>query len=377
LLKVYEINDFDEFASLRNKWNKVLSDSKDDSPLLTWEKMAASVLYFEKKQKLRILCVKEDKKIVAIAPLRQSRIAFKGSFGYEIIEPIAYGNTDYSSFILSDKPFKSLYLLLTYLGSKNDWDYLYIHDIPEKSIMLDLLLKNKRLFPRIKIENGIICPYITIPTSMEAFFKSLSANFRKNLRKSLRKLEHDHGKVEFKEYNEIDSLDNSLDIFFNLHQKRWILKGYSGNFSEQKQRNIFRSTAKLFSKKNWLGLYFLTIDNKPLAAKYCLNYKQKLYGNLSGWDPEYYRYSIGNLLMMKILEKCVQEKIKEYDFMQGDEMYKFKWTKKYRRNSNIVFINSKVTSQIINKVREISERMKILNSLGRVLGRKPTPLPAR
>ena len=376
MLKIHEINEFDEFAKLENKWNTVLGESKDDSPLLTWEKMAASVMFFNKHQKLRILYVTDNNNIIGIAPLRQSQITLRGPFGYSVLEPIAYGNTDYSSFILSKKTHKCLQIIFTYLYSKNDWNYLYINDVPEKSTLLDLLLKNRTLFPRFKVEKGIRCPYITIPSTMEELFQNLSANFRKNLRKSLRKLEKYHGKVELKNYYEIGSLEDTIKIFFNLHQKRWISKGDSGNFSSQEQRDIYLSTAKLLAKKNWFALYFLTVNNKPIAAKYCLKYKQVIYGNLAGLDPSYSTYSVGNLLMFKILERCIENKTKEYDFMQGEESYKYKWTKNYCRTYNLEFVNSTFNSQLIRLLRVTTQKMKILNLLGRAAGRQ-TSLPAR
>lgn len=40
-----------------------------------------------------------------------------------------------------------------------------------------------------------------------------------------------------------------------------------------------------------------------------------------------------------------------YDFMQGEESYKSKWTKNYRRNSNLEFVNSNFPSQMNKIVR--------------------------
>ena len=88
-----------------------------------------------------------------------------------------------------------------------------------------------------------------------------------------------------------------------------------------------------------------------------------MYGRLSGFDPVYSIYSIGNLLMLKVLEKCIKLGIKEYDFMQGNEAYKSDWTKNYRRNLNIKFVNRRSSSRIINLgIRTIkqSSLLKIL-----------------
>jgi hypothetical protein len=350
---------------MRDSWNTVLSRSADDSPFLTWEKMAASIKYLEKNQMLRILYVTDENKIVAIAPLRQLRSAFNECFGYNVIEPLAHGDTDYSGLILTERPTECLKTILTYLYDKDDWDFLNIYDIPETSNIFDLLENNKHLFPKFEKEQGIICPYIPIPNSIKGIKGSLSYNFRKNLRKSLMKLERDHGKVELREYCELGSLEDTVRLFFNLHQKRWTFKGEPGGFARQKPRDVYLQTAKLFAEKDWFALYFLMVNGEPVAAKYCLKYKHKLYGNLGGWDPDYSAYSVGHLIMEKILQKCIQENITEYDFLQGDESYKFKWSRTYRRNLNLRFVNRKFSSQLIKLGMEAAKRTKLDNLLTR------------
>ena len=315
---------------------------------------------------LRILCITSDDKIVAIAPLRQQNHAVKGLFHYRVIEPLDYETaTDYTGLIIAEKEIQCLQLFFTYLYNQNDWDCISFNDIPQTSMIIDLLQKNKNLFPNLKITQGAICPYMPLPNSMDSFTKGLSRNLRKNLRKSLRNLEKDFGKVELKEYSELDSLENTMQLFFDLHQKRWISKGGPGAFSSQKIRNIFMDRAILFAEKGWLGLYFLTVNDTPVAARYTLKYDQKVYGCLSGLDPAYSSYRVGNIALLKLIEKCIAQGIKEYDFMKGDESYKSDWTKTYRRNSNLELINQSFTSRITMLGMKTARKSKIASLLAK------------
>ena len=248
---------------------------------------------------------------------------------------------------MTENPIESLQLFLTYLHRQNNWDYFYINDIPERSGLIDLLINNRHAFPKVEITQGEICPYIKIPDSMENFLKNIKGHFKKNLRRSLRNIEKDHGKVELKAYNELGSLESTMQIFFDLHQKIWKTRANPGAFSSQKNRDIFMDRAKLFAEKGWLALNFLTVNDIPVAASYSLKYKQRICNCLNGFEPEYSSYSIGNLLHMKVIEKCIKNDFKEYDFMKGDESYKFSWTNTYRRNSNLKSVNRRLTSKMI------------------------------
>jgi CelD/BcsL family acetyltransferase involved in cellulose biosynthesis len=366
VLEVDEISDADGFFGLRNDWNTVLERCIDNSVFLTWECMVNSVKYLEKGRRLRILCIEDRGKIIAIAPLAQSRYSLGGWLGYEVIEPLAYWHNDYNGLILAERAQECLSLFLNYLYEQNDWDFIYLYHIPETSMIFDILPKVKREF-RFETRKGAICPYLTVPDSMSLLMNGLSAKFRKNLRRSLKRLEQDYGRVELKEYNELGSLEETMQVFFNLHQKRWIGKGKVGAFADREKREVSLNSARLLAEKNWLALYFLTVNDKPIAAQYCFEYYQKTHYGLGGFDPAFSSYSIGNLMIMKVLERCIEKKIKEYDFMRGDESYKFTWSKEYRRNLNTKFVSNKLSSRLYDLGINTMKRAKLTRVLDRFL----------
>lgn len=323
-----------------------------------------TVKHLEKGKRLRILCIEDCGKIIAIAPLAQWRYVLGSWLGYEVIEPLAYWHSDYTGLILAERAQECLNLFLNYLYEQKDWDFFYLYNVPETSIIFDLLPKVERAF-KFETRNGAICPYLTIPDSMPSLVNGLSAKLRKNLRRSLKSLEANYGRVELKRYDELGSLEEAMQVFFSLHQKRWISKGKSGAFGNQGNRELSLSSARLLAERNWLALYFLTVNGKPIAAQYCLEYNQKMHYGLGGFDPAYSSYSVGNLMIMKVLERCIEKKIKEYDFMRGQELYKFSWSEKYRRNLDTKFVSKKLTSRFYNFGIDTAKRMRLMKVLDR------------
>ncbi len=114
--------------------------------------------------------------------------------------------------------------------------------------------------------------------------------------------------MELKHYSELGSLDEAMEIFFNLHQKRWIRKGEPGIFGKKKTQEITMQTIKFFAERNWLRLHFLTVNNRPVVTSLDLEYGGKMYGHLCGFDPDFAKYSVGNLLLLKILKQCIIKK---------------------------------------------------------------------
>jgi CelD/BcsL family acetyltransferase involved in cellulose biosynthesis/Fe-S-cluster containining protein len=347
MVEVKEIEDKSHFYAIRNLWENMLRRSPENSIFLTWEKTAPSVIHLGDKSSLRILFAAEDNKIVGIAPFKKTRKSLVGHLSYNIVEPVTNGNTDYTGIVITEQDEKCLSLFLSYLFALKDWDVFFLPDLPQWSPTLRLLGSVCRDLPRFRVIEGEICPYITIPESKEKLIASLNPKFRRELRRRLSKLRREHGRVKLEHYCELGSLESGINLLFELHQKRWTRKGEPGTFASQNKRNIVMDTAKLFAQRNWLRLYFLTVDGKPVAAEYSLEYGGRMYGHLCGFDPDYSKYSVGNLLLWKVLEICVEKGISEYDFMQGDEPYKSDWTAKHRQNMTVSFVNNKLSSKLI------------------------------
>lgn len=357
-LTISEIKTKRQFYEMKSSWDQALNKSLENNIFLTWEKMAPSVNFLEKESSLKILCATECNEIVGIAPFRITQRRLMGLFNLRIIEPLTNGETDYTGLIITEKANQCLKAFLTYLFSQKDWDFLCLPDIPQASQTF-CLMKNSKGIPNFVTEKGYICPYVAVPESKEKLLASIDPKLRKKLRKSLRKLESEQGKVELKHYREIGSLERAMEILVKLHQKRWNNKGTPGRFANEKSLRITLQTAKYFAEKDWLRLYFLTVKDKVVAVELNLEYGKKMYCHIKGFDPEYYKYRVGSLLTWKVLEECVEKGIVEYDLMQGDESYKYEWTHKQRQNITVRWVNKKLTSNLVDSSLKVLSAAKI------------------
>ena len=311
--------------------------------------MAPSVKHLGNNSTLKILCAVEQEKILGIAPLRKTRRQILGTnFGYEAIEPLTYRHSDYTGIITTKRKSECIKLFLNHLYSQKDWDIMYLNDIPDSSSALKQLLNVHTQIPDFTIKKGMKCFYIKIPKSTEELWNGLSANFRASLRKSMRRLQRDIGDIDLVEYEKIMNLEQAMKLFFDMHQKRLNYLGKAGAFKTQIFRDIYMDLAKLMDEKNWLRLYFLTVNNKPVSTAFTYEYGSRIFGQLVGFYPEFSKYGVGNITIFKLLEECISKRIKELDFLQGDDKYKSKWTKNYRNTVDITFVNKKKSSKIIN-----------------------------
>jgi len=329
-MKITEVNNPDDFLTLRDSWQGVLQRC-DLSIFSTWDYLSTWWKYFGKDATLRVLIAQENGEILSIAPLifLKHKISHLGSI--HKIQFLGHGS-DYADFILPKSNTKCLKLFLDKLLQFSDWDILELEGINEESTTAKALLDiQSYTTPKFELNDWSSCYYLCLSDSLRNFKKGLSRNMKKNLDKRMRRLTNKY-KVEFKTQNDFKSVRVAMETFFNLHEKRWKSKGEPGVFAIKENRDFQIRLAETFNEKGWLALYFLTVDDEPISVAYTFDYNLKKYGCLTGFDPEFKQFGVGNLLKMHIINECFRKGFREYDFGRGSESYKTEWATGVRKN---------------------------------------------
>ena len=320
--------------------------------------------HFGKGRELKILIAQENDRVIGIAPLVLSEYSFLHLGKLRKIEFIGSPHSDYNNFILLRRERECLKLFLDHFMKFRDWDMLELRDIRERSVSVNVLqeLCNSQA-SKLKLRIDTLCPYINLPASIEVFVGRLSRNMRKNLRKRMRKLREKY-KVEVKIQSDFGSVKEAMDVFFNLHQKRWSSKGKPGAFASKAFRDFHLDVARIFGDKGWLALYFLTVNDAPIAAIYSFNYNQKKYGYLTGFNPNFGRYGVGNLLKMHVVEDGIKKGFNEYDLTRGFEPYKTDWATGVRKNFVATMVHKGSFAKMYDWATQNSFSQLIISKLG-------------
>lgn len=122
------------------------------------------------------------------------------------------------------------------------------------------------------------------------------------------------------------SAGDGFDAFLALHRARWADRGAVGPFATPRgQRFLARATAGL-DELGVLRLAFLTLDGRPIAARYGAVCGRWYFGMKSGWDPALATYGLGHLMVAKRLEQVRRDGLDGFDFLRGAGAHKQAWT---------------------------------------------------
>jgi CelD/BcsL family acetyltransferase involved in cellulose biosynthesis len=76
------------------------------------------------------------------------------------------------------------------------------------------------------------------------------------------------------------------------------------------------------ARENLLKLYFLDLDDTPVAAVMCFDYDATIYLYNNGYDGKYGSLSVGLLSKVLTIKESIRRGKRKYDFLKGTEEYK-------------------------------------------------------
>ncbi|MEX1140861.1 MAG: GNAT family N-acetyltransferase [Thermoleophilaceae bacterium] len=175
-----------------------------------------------------------------------------------------------------------------------------------------------------------VLPYVRFEDGgYEAYIAGRSRNFRSQVGRRRRKLEHDHG-LSFRMTSRPEDLGADLDGFFELHEERWRDRGGSSALSAD-AKELHRRFAAAALERGWLRLWTAEADGAPAAAWYGWRIGDRYCYSLSGLSERYERLALGTVLLAHTIEQAAAEGATTYDLMWGDEDYKQRFETGRRR----------------------------------------------
>lgn len=337
MLKVEEVSDEASFSALEKEWNAFLVRSSMNAPFLRHEWFCAWWKAFGENKKMAVLIVRtETGRWVAVAPLMEET-GVRAGLPCRILTSMSNDHSCRFDFLLSndpqDPPGEAIEAIVDAVARRSPKvALLELQDIlADSPTALALQEAAARRGQKVGMRPTLQTPYIPVEGKWSVYFESVSGHLKRNLRRRRRQLE-EQGKVSIQQWtgdalSEGDRLMDRLQEGFEIEAMAW--KGSAGTAIRENKIwvEFYRQLAQTAAERGWLRLYFLRLDDRPIAFYYTLLYDRKLYYLKLGYDPTYARYSPGILLHQEILESLFREKVVELDFLGPMMEWKREWAK--------------------------------------------------
>lgn len=359
MVRVKLVREYDELKKLADNWDWLLDQFDGGNIFLTWEWLSTWIETYLKPGQLFCLTAYKDDKLVGIAPLWVDREAVAGIIPFRILKFIGSVEAcpDHLDFIIrrrnSTMIAEAMWNSLFGEFSK-EWHIFEYHGVSMNSKTTNIfhyLADDDYRCLKEEIRGYRICPCLSLPGSMNEFVESMDKRNRTNFRRSEKALA-ESGEIEFKFVEKRDDLQSAMNGMMEIHNEIWYDEKKETGFRRERFRNFHLKLAERLLERDMLSNCELYHNGKLAGVIYSFKFKGRIFVYIiCARRIDINDASIGRALIYRHIERLIEEGMTEYDFLRGDEEYKYYWTNTDRRDLNITFYNRRFASFIELAVR--------------------------
>lgn len=324
-MQIETLRDQNGWAAIAKDWNALLENSHVRVPFLTFEFQRAWWDHLGggewKDAELNILVGRSPEgQILGIAPLFRT----KNSAGERVLHFVGtHEIADFLDFIVRPRDHAAfLQAVLEILSADPSWRSLDLYNVLDTSLtteVLSLLTVERSL--DFKVETLQPSPYIPVPTTFDNYIASLDSKQAHELRRKLRRAARNPETISIEIVDDKDQLSGALQDFFALMCQ----EADKNRFLAPPMRTQMEAIAVAAFDGGWLQLFFLKAGNKRIAGYMNFDFDNCIWAYNAGFNNEYAALSPGWLIMGEMMRWSIEHGRKIFDFMRGDEEYKYRF----------------------------------------------------
>jgi CelD/BcsL family acetyltransferase involved in cellulose biosynthesis len=320
-----------EVTTSRDAWNALAAAMKYPTIFCTWEWIHTWWKHFGSAHELVVLFIYRGKELRGILPLflenrRKSVFALPRRMGF-------CGSTrlfpDHLDIICAmDDAMVCIDAAFCYLNTVfTRWDILRLPYLAEDSNLYTWLVSNRGRF-KWRETGRTIAPYIRISGSFEDYLGSFKGSQRYSIVRHKRKL-FKNSAASYVGCRDED-MAAALNMVFDLHARRAVTKQIVSSFSGDEIFRFHMDFLEETQGRNWVWIRFLKCGEDTIAAYYGFVFGNRVFYYQSGQDPDWRVHAPGTVILHDAIQEAFIGKYDEFNFLQGEEEYKQKWTKTRR-----------------------------------------------
>jgi CelD/BcsL family acetyltransferase involved in cellulose biosynthesis len=264
---------------------------------------------------LYVLVFREKRVMVGIVP------CFRHQWnGLRQITLIGSGISDYLEPALDPHHCPAiLECLRSHLEADLDWDLCDWQDLSANTPLSGLKSDSKF---ELAVNPDTSCSEIRLTGTFDEFRNDRPKDLKRNLRRYRNKAEA-IGSLQFEVVKE--AYPESLQALVELHTAKWERRGEPGMIQANGSAEFLCDVARKFAARDMLRFFSLRFRDKIVALIVAFSYEKTMFGYLSAFDPEHEGLGFGRTLLLEALQYCYENGYEAWNFLRGDEPYKFWW----------------------------------------------------
>lgn len=247
----------------------------------------------------------------------------------------------------------------TIVSEKPCWDIVDLHPLDINSASFNLL-KNAFRMEGMAVQSYFCFGnwYLDIHgRSFKEYFDGLPAKLKNTITRKTKKL-IDTTRFKIEIFSDSDRLAQNIAFFETIYNASWKVP--------EPHPDFIPGLIRICAEQGWLRLGIAFIDDQPAAAQLWIvnNGVASIYK--LAYIDKYSTYSIGTILTARLMEHVIDtDKVREVDYLTGDDEYKRDWMSHRRERWGLISFNLRTLFGILASIKHLGGSA-IKNTLKRI-----------
>ncbi len=310
-----------DLERLREEWEELASRCPGHrlSQRYRWSDVAWRTVAEPRGRNLHILTLRSEGRLVGVWAL----VSYLDK-GLRLVRPLGTESSEYTEPLVEPGPHHGEWLERLWNAARPLGDLLFMTHV-----------RSDRPFARLPRQHRLCCfvdNELNAPQVVRAaypdwqtYLGTVTTSHLSDLRRKRRRLS-ELGEVTFRR-EETPLAPAMIDTILG-HKQAWISRRRLHNdwLAEPDYRDFLRAMTSDPHDRDGLSLFVLRVGDTPVAFQINAVDDRRVEGLIGSQDPDWRRYSTGDLLMQECLHWAFQHD-KDVDFRMGGESYKATWAR--------------------------------------------------
>jgi CelD/BcsL family acetyltransferase involved in cellulose biosynthesis len=269
-----------------------------------------------------------DGRLVAIAPLM---VTVSPGFGPPWIRVVQFFGADSSITELRgvicrpEHQDKVIQVLVEYFRERQgEWDLFKWNGLRDEVSAYNTPVSRGDLIAGRELPDYVLA----LPDNWDKLRSGISANLRKNVRKTYEFLERDGYSFVFRVLKRPEDVQAALQRFFTLHGARagvTNMINHPNGFARSRNRAFLTDYVRRMAEGGHLRLFELEIGGNVIASRLAFLLGPDLYLYFSGYDPSWRKYGVMTLLVTETIKWAIEHGLQRVNLSTGNDQSKLRW----------------------------------------------------
>lgn len=371
----------DAFERLEADWQALLEASRTQNPFLSWEWMSTWARHFC-GERLRTLVVRRGGQLIAIAPLYLNRYLIGPGLYCRALQLLGPREVQHlfemrQLLVLPGLEEVALQAVIDGATKIAGWDWIELSaQGPGLVALHEVARRRQGIGFRVHHEAATQIPVMPLEATWELQRQKLKRNIKESIRHCYNALRRDGHAHVFSADSSPSAVGESIERLLDLHRRRSLVqehRQHRDSFSDRATRSFEAEVLRRMHGTGRARMAELAIDGEVVAARACLEANGALYLYYSGFDPQWWKYSVLTLLVTEAIRDGIERGMTAVNFSPGVDNSKSRWGVDLVPMQTVTLVRSNPVSRARHELLRIRKtiRQPLHRQLERVLGLFP------